>query len=161
MDFDIGNIMYVVITLVAVIIGLLGRKKKPARSGTGSGESTSGGGFMENLEKAFNMGQEDQVVVDLEENETGIPIEEPEYETVTAKEATMNTPGSQREYERYIERSGDPDHDIIFSGGDVLTESMEVIQLEDEHGTDYFEVIKDFDAGTAVVYSAIINRVDY
>ena len=43
----------------------------------------------------------------------------------------------------------------------MITEPLEVIDLEEEEGTDYFEVVKDFDAGTAVVYSAIINRVDY
>ena len=44
---------------------------------------------------------------------------------------------------------------------EILTEPLEVIQLEEEEGTNYFEIIKDFDAGTAVVYSAIINRIDY
>ena len=35
MDFDVGNILYIVITLVAVIIGVLGKKKKPAEGGSG------------------------------------------------------------------------------------------------------------------------------
>ena len=30
MDFDIGNILYVVITIVAIAASLLGKKKKPA-----------------------------------------------------------------------------------------------------------------------------------
>ncbi len=47
------------------------------------------------------------------------------------------------------------------TAADMIIEPLEVIQLDDEWGTDYFEVVKDFDAGTAVVYSAIINRVDY
>ncbi len=38
MDFDTGNILYVVITLIAVIVGLLGKKKKKAQ-GSGSGEA--------------------------------------------------------------------------------------------------------------------------
>ena len=48
--------------------------------------------------------------------------------------------------------------------GQMATEPMELIQLDDEHDQedpDYFEIVKDFDAGTAVVYSAIINRVNY
>jgi hypothetical protein len=36
-----------------------------------------------------------------------------------------------------------------------------MIDIDEKEGTDYFEIVKDFDAGTAVVYSAIINRVDY
>jgi hypothetical protein len=49
----------------------------------------------------------------------------------------------------------------VLTEADMITDPLEVISLDDEGGTNYFEVIKDFDAGTAVVYSAIINRVDY
>ena len=63
MEFEIGNLFYIVITMVAIIVGLLGKKKKPAGQGTGETEGRARPGFMENLEKAFNMGQEDQIVV--------------------------------------------------------------------------------------------------
>ena len=43
-----------------------------------------------------------------------------------------------------------------------VSKAREVIDLEmEEGGVDYFQVVKDFNAGTAVVYSAIINRLDY
>jgi hypothetical protein len=161
MDFDIGNLLYVVITLVAVIIGLLGRKKKPAGTGTGSGEGSQGGSFVENLERAFNMGQEEQVVVDLAEEEPDIPVEESDYEPVNTTERAMEAPSMMNEYQQYLEQTDDPSRDNILTKEDEVTEPLEVIHLEDDQGTDYFEVIKDFDAGTAVVYSAIINRVDY
>jgi hypothetical protein len=45
--------------------------------------------------------------------------------------------------------------------GESTTKPLEVVELDDEGGTNYFEIVRDFDAGTAVVYSAIINRVDY
>jgi hypothetical protein len=38
---------------------------------------------------------------------------------------------------------------------------IEVIELEKEEAVDYFKVVQNFDAGTAIVYSAIINRLDY
>lgn len=176
MEFDIGNLLYVVITLVAVIIGLLGRKKKPAATGTGTGENASGGGFMENLERAFNMGQEEQLVVDLEEEEEEALVEEPHFDTVNSADVTPEVPSLMSEYQQYLEQSAEPGRDptgpasgeifessreIILAGSEEIAEPLEVINLDDDPGTNYFEVIKDFDAGTAIVYSAIINRIDY
>ena len=159
MDFDIGNIFYVVITLVAVIVGILGKKKKP--SGTGSGENAPKSGFLENLEKVFTMGQEDQLVVDLQDDEMDIPVEESEYEPAVSDKVSREAPRLMNEYERYMERSEKADHDIILSERDMVADSLQIIDLEDDHGTDYFEVVKDFDARTAIVYSAIINRIEY
>jgi hypothetical protein len=158
---DLGNILYIVITLVAVIIGLLGRKRKQEGKGTGSGEGSSSGSFMENLEKAFNVGQEEQMVVELEEDEADIPVGEPEYESVIPVETEPRSPTLIDEYERYLERTSAEGSDILLSEEDVGTEPLEVIHLDDDPGTDYFEVVKDFNAATAVVYSAIINRIDY
>ncbi len=58
MDFDIGNILYIVITIVAVAVGLLGKKKKPAEGGSGAPKGNARPGFMENLERVLQMGQE-------------------------------------------------------------------------------------------------------
>ena len=159
MDFEIGNLFYIVITVVAIIIGLLGKKKKPAGQGTGESEGKAQPGFLENLEKAFNMGQEDQIV-DLRDHEEDLPVEE---EVIAPAQAPITeTGGILEEYEHMIGRKNDnADGGIILSEADILNEPLEVFQLEEEEGTDYFEIIKDFDAGTAVVYSAIINRVDY
>ena len=159
MDFEIGNLFYIVITVVAIIIGVLGRKKKPAGQGTGGTEGKSQPGFLENLERAFNMGQEDQVV-NLRDHEEDLPVEE-EVEAPT--QVPMNGGGGiLEEYERMIGRKNDTaESGIILSGANSLNEALEVIHIDEEEGTDYFEVIKDFDAGTAVVYSAIINRKDY
>lgn len=159
MDFEIGNLFYIVITVVAIIIGLLGKKKKPADQGTGETEGKTQPGFLENLERAFNMGQENEVV-DLRDYEEDIPVEE---EVIAPTQGPMTeTGGLLEEYERMKGRKNDiAEGGIILSEADIITEPLEVIQLREEEGTDFFEVIKDFDAGTAVVYSAIINRVDY
>ena len=42
-----------------------------------------------------------------------------------------------------------------------IDEIIELLELEEEEKPDYFEIVKDFDLGTAVVYSAILNRQDY
>lgn len=156
MDFEIGNILYIVITLVIVIVGLLGKKKKkPAVTGSESGEGSGGGGFLENLEKAFTMGQEDQVVADLGDHEEDLPVEVIEEEPVPLSESG----GIWAQYEKLHK----PKHELITDfelEGERMIEQFESTDLDEEEGTDYFEVVKDFDAGTAVVYSAIINRID-
>ena len=65
------------------------------------------------------------------------------------------------QYEEYLERLRSREGDIIMSDPANITEPLEVLDLDDEEGTDYFEVVKDFNAATAVVYSTIINRLDY
>ena len=157
MEFDIGNILYIVITLVAVIVGLLGRKKKPAEDGSGA----AGGGFMENLERMLNMGQEEQQVMQLSENEEDLEPEVTEYEPVTAQTPVVEETRVPNQYEEYLERLRSREADILLSESDAITEPLEVLHLDEEEGTDYFEVVEDFNAATAVVYSTIINRLDY
>jgi len=173
MDFDIGTILYVVITLVAVIIGVLGKKKKPGRTASDGGVQ-AGGSFLENFERAMNMERDDRTMgaaEPVEEEFEGREIrEEPlNVENYDAPYAgrTVNQEGTATgrgslldEYERIMGR------EIMDEGGAAQegqssTESIDVLELDDQSGTDYFEIVKDFDAGTAVVYSAIINRVEY
>jgi len=161
MDFDIGNILYIVITLVAVIVGLLGKKKKPAEGASEEPGSDARPGFMENLERVLQMGQEEHQVRDLQDFEEDLPVEE--AEPVPVVEESLNDvrsrPSIMDEYERIMNRNKDDEQDYIL-GGDEQMEVLELIDLDETAGTDYFEIVKDFDAGTAVVYSAIINRLD-
>jgi len=161
MDFDIGNIFYIVITIVAVLVGILGRKKKPAPGGAGESGGEKRPSFMENLERVLTMGQEESVVADLKPYEEDLPAEE--VERAKTEEAYGDMPHSQgimEQYESIMNLSTDRDPDLIMTGGESMLEPLEVLDLDDVSGTDYFEIVKDFDAGTAVVYSAIINRLD-
>ena len=159
MDFEIGNLFYIIITLVVIIIGLLGKKRKPADQGTDETERKAQPGFFENLEKMFNMEQGNQLS-DLRDYEEELPVKEEVMEPVP--EPVTETGGIMEEYERMMaaqRHSGEGG--ITQTGTETLTEPLEVIDLEEKEGTDYFEVIRGFDAGKAVVYSAIINRIDY
>ena len=162
MDFDIGNILYIVITLVAVIIGLLGKKKKQADGGSGAPGSESRPGFMENLERVLQMGQEEQEVRDLQDFEEDLPaeVEEPAPAVEASMNDMMNRPSIMDDYERIMNRNKDGDLNLMQGEDEHMNEVLELIDLDETTGTDYFEIVKDFDAGTAVVYSAIINRLD-
>lgn len=154
MDFDIGNILYIVITLVAVMVGVLGKKKKPADGTSEAPESAARPGFMENLERMLQMGQEQVGVTELQDFEEDLPPEEDLPVQAAEKDYAdlRSRPSIMDEYDRIMNRAKD---------GELMTDTLEVIDLDEMQGTDYFEIVRDFDAGTAVVYSTIINRLDY
>jgi len=160
MDFEIGNILYIVITLVAVIVGVLGKKKKPAKGGSSAPESGARPGFMENLERVLQMGQEPAEITELQNFEEDVPVEElvPVHTAEKSFNDLRNRPSIMDEYDRIMNRSKDGEFGM--EDGE-LSEALEVMDLDDMQGTDYFEIVREFDAGTAVVYSAIINRLDY
>ena len=153
MDFDIGNILYVVITLVAIIIGVLGKKKKRVNQSPGDSDDKARPGFMENLERVLRMGQEDPQVADLQVYEDDLVLEESE-------QAAASSSPSKSILDDYDRIMSSLDHDTILTDGDPISETMEG-DMDPDAGANYFDIVKDFDAGTAVVYSAIINRLDY
>ncbi len=163
MDFDIGTFLYILITLVAVIIGLTGKKRKKRQDQTGSEEDSSRPGFLENLERAFNLSEEDAQVVRLREDEPDLDVEseDPFTSSETSEPVVNPVAGIMDDYERLMRSDSAEELDRIMREGKSMTDQIQVIDLDGEEGTNYFDIVRDFDAGTAVVYSAIINRVDY
>ena len=161
MDFEIGNLLYIVITLVAVIVGVLGKKKKPADGGSGApGESAARPGFLENLERVLQMGQEQPEIKDLQEFEADLPDEE--VLTVEEPHADLrNRPSIMDEYDRIMNRSNAGEIGSMMAEDGLTDGALEVLDLDGTQGNNYFDIVRDFDAGTAVVYAAIINRLDY
>ena len=153
MDFDIGNILYVVITLVAIIVGVLGKKKKRVNPSPGDSDDKAQPGFMENLERILRMGQENPQVTDLQVHEDDLVLEESE-------KAAASAAPSISILDDYDQIMSSLDHDAILTDGDPISETQ-MVDMDSDAGPNYFDIVKDFDAGTAVVYSAIINRLDY
>jgi hypothetical protein len=157
MDFDIGNILYVVITLVAIIASLLGKKKRQ------SGKKAKPG-FFENLEQVLKMGQEDPVVMDLQGEESDLQVEreDADYEYVNEESSIVDgAPSLDEDYNKMLQGRARMSFDEMPAEGVSDLNPMEVVDLEESDDPDYFEIIKDFDARTAVIYSAIINRLNY
>ena len=50
--------------------------------------------------------------------------------------------------------------ELLEDDNESMAGTMEVSDHDDQSGTDYFELLKDFDARSAIIYSAIINRID-
>ena len=167
MEFDIGTLLYIVVTIVAIIAGVSGKKKKPAAPQEGSGES-SGEGFFDRLEQQLSgfTGEEEEAGLAERveaESEREIWHEEDEVsfrETVEAeRESSREKPGR---FEGVYNPEMQENLDLIRAEAERSTEAIEVLDLDDtgDH-PDYFEIVKDFDLGTAVIYSAIINRREY
>ena len=146
MDFDIGNILYVVITLVAIVASLLGKKKKP-------GGKKAKPGFFENLEQVLKMGQEDPALADLKDHEPDLPEEDGEIIITQTSSLMEEYERSQSVRDSSLAESGKLD----VERSTVSTEDF----VEEEEELEFLEILKDFDAGSAVVYSAIINRPNY
>jgi len=161
MDFDVSNILYIVITLVAVIIGLLGKKKKPVQGGAGSLGNSAGSGFMANLERVLSM-NEGPMMVEEEPFGEELVFEQPKPDEVVSSSNDMKQrPSLIEEYSRIMHRDADGEMDLAGMEGDVGKGSMGIVDLDYVPGTNFSEMIENFDAGKAVVYSAIINRLDY
>ena len=170
-EFDIGTIIYVVITLVVLLIGLLGKKKKPATDSQSDGESRTGD-FMQNLERTFGFGGEEEGDQEGEQNVMGVARAEGELGQQRGMESRAENMweeyerihGTREEKERIADRGfrrGEMEGETVFSEVQEPADHLDIIELGEYEGRSYFDIVQDFDAVTAVIYSAIINRTEY
>ena len=175
MDFDFGNLIYIIATLVAIIVGLLGKKKKkPIGEGMPAEEAEQ---KKRNIFEA--LGKELETFVEQSQQKETLPEEEPFYEEEPSDRVvyepitsgyqpidfdrnTDPAPGSfMSEFEGSFNPNTEKNFDLLSSEAISSTSELEVIELEKDEGRDYFEVVKDFDLESAVIYSAVINRIEY
>ena len=162
MKVDISNIVYIVLTLVVVLIGVLGKKKKPGSTGPGNQGGASRPSFMENLERVLSARQEEPGIATLEPDEEDLAVEMPSEEAVPEVSTFQQEKQKyMEEYNRIMNRNTDGDPNLIQSEGESALQPIEIIDLDAESHADFFEMIDNFDAKTAIVYASIINRLDY
>jgi hypothetical protein len=166
MDFDFGNIIYIIATLIAVFAGLFGnKKKKPGKGGSpAAGEEGDAvqPGVLENLERFLSGGQAEPEVVDLPDYEDDLPAEEVDPAFAESTAASEEPSGILADYERLMSQKSEAEIDAMLEAEEDKLDQLEVIELgEGGQGSNYFEIIENFDAGRAVIYAAIINRIDY
>jgi len=162
MDFDIGNLIFIVATLIAILVSVFGKKKKSVLKGVPPQDgSNKQGNFFEKL------GKELEGYIEMKEQKrtpgTGdtVMTEKPQYDYIF-EEIKSEPETLMADYEGETNPARMSYLDLIEAEGIPATEPLQVIEIdEDPEGRDYFEILDDFDAGTAVIYSAIINRIDY
>ena len=161
--FDFSTLFYIIATLVAVLVGLLGKKKKPVVSApTPEPESEKKGNFFDILGKELEGYLETRQSNDLKPVAGDTLMEEPVQNGYAEEEEPVGTVSSSRGYERMMIRETEDYLDLPETEGTGSANPLQVIELEEPYGgRDYFEIIRDFDAATAVIYSAIINKIDF
>lgn len=171
MDFDIGTIIYIIITIVAIVAGARGKKKKPTQSPSqkSSGAESKIEGFFNRLGVqleglADQSPQTEQVLVEEEnlfEEDTSVGMISEEQASDEGIE------GEDLIYDMsYKGFEGEHDINISLMAEEALrsTEDQEmtdIIDLDYTSNSDFSELLNDFDLQTAVIYSTILNRVEY
>jgi hypothetical protein len=173
MEFDIGTIIYIIITIVAIAAGTLGKKRKPGQSKPAGDPEKSSGSFLENLGKQFE-GLIDEAKESVKLGTTGeaeaefeevIEDKKIEYQTITDQynESQAEEDSLYSDFEGEYDPDQIENEELITSEAISATEKqiLEIIEIDETKYADYYEIVQDFDLGTAVIYSSIINRKEY
>lgn len=175
MEFDIGTLFYILITIIAIVASVLGKKKKPAEGQQSSDEESGPFGFFSKLEEQINGMADDtregvqQVAEDVipaeQRDDQRILQDKDSYDWQSASyDGDSATSGDYyNEFEGYYDSDKQKSLDAIIEEAERSTsdEAIQVIEVEDISHPDYFKIVEDFDLGTAVIYSTIINRKEY
>ena len=166
MDFDIGTLFYIVVTIIAVLAGVFGKKKKaPGGSATGQGTANRKG-FFSSLEEQFNSIVEENKPEEREYAED-YQVETIKHDEPQPVESEQEQGFSSESVFNHFEGVYDPNAEdnklLMDKEGIASTQApLEVLDLDGEQGySDYFEIVEAFDLESAVIYSAIINRKEF
>ncbi len=175
MEFDIGTLFYILITIIAIAASVLGKKKKPEGGDSSSDEDSGPFGFFSKLEEQIGGMVDDtkeevqpvaeEVVAAEKPDNNRIQQDQGSYDWQSASfEGDSATSGNYyNEFEGFYDAEKEENLESIIEEAERSTsdENLEVIDMDDIINPDYFEIAKDFDLGTAVIYSTIINRKEY
>ncbi len=145
MEDGVSSILYIIITAIIILVGVLGKKKKPQQIPGGSGNGEPGG--MDFFEKLGLREQEEQKgFIDVEEDEemTEIPVDK---ETQRLSVTSVFKEQSEKKAE------------VTEKAFEEETEEVNAYsEISDENDNDINEIKDEFDLKKAIVYSEIINR---
>lgn len=145
MEDGVSSILYIIITAIIILVGVLGKKKKPQQIPGGSGNGEPGG--MDFFEKLGLREQEEQEgFIDVEEDEemTEIPVDkETQRLSVTS----------------VFKEQSDKTAEVTEKVFEEETEEVNAYsEISDVYDNDINEIKDEFDLKKAIIYSEIINR---
>ncbi len=175
MDFDIGTLFYILITIVAIVASVFGQKKKQAEGQQSSDEEDAPFGFFSKLEEQIGGMVDDtkegvkkvaeEITPAEQRPDNRIQQDKDSYDWAsTSFDGDAATSGDYyNEFEGYYDSKKQESLDAIIEEVERSTsdEAIKVIEVEDISHPDYFKIVESFDLGTAVIYSTIINRKEY
>ena len=143
MEDGASSILYIIISVIIILVGILGKKKKPQQIPSGMGNGESGGmGFFEKL-GLQNMDEGKEEFFDIEEEET--------KEAGDRKQQGVSfTPTFEDQSEKKSE--------LIEKVFEEKTEEISAYEISDEFDSDFNEIKDEFDLKKAIIYSEIINK---
>ena len=175
MEFDIGTLFYILITIIVIIASVLGKKKKPVDGQPSSDEESGPFGFFNKLEEQIG-GLVDETKDEVQPvAEEAISAEKPDinriqqdqggydWQSVSFDGDSATSGNYYNEFEGFYDADKKENLESIIKEIEKSTsdEDIEVIDMDNISNPDYFEIVKDFDLGSAVIYSTIINRKEY
>jgi hypothetical protein len=165
MDDIFDSLIYIIITLVAFAISVLGKKKKKSRPNTApinkeQPQQEKERPLLSNLERLLNeeLGIEDRQYSNQYEEQEQVdqPIEEEKYEPeqITKDEVPLDhVPPEMLDDKEDIPYSIEYD-----DNSEIFSKSIKEEDITDEEQQ---EVLPDFNLRDAIIYSEIINRKEY
>lgn len=146
MEDGVSTILYIIISAIIILVGVLGKKKKPRQiPGDSDNGEPEGMNFFEKLGLTDqDEEQEEFIETDEYEEVTEMPVDRethklspvPAFDDQSEKKAEVK----EKIFEEEIER--DTAYDII----------------SDKYDIDIDEIKEEFDLKKAIIYSEIINR---
>jgi len=143
MEDGTSSILYIIISVIIILVGILGKKKKSQQIPGGSGNSETGGmGFFEKL-GLKDMDERKEEFFDIQEAET--------------------TETAEREQHEYIptstfEDKSDKKAEVTQNVFEEETKKVDPYEISDEFDSDLIKIKNEFDLKKAIVYSEIINK---
>jgi FtsZ-interacting cell division protein ZipA len=170
MDFDIGNLVYIILTLIFLIVGALGNKKKkanPQEFDTFDEDATEEQGPLESIEKRFSeIFEEDEKVREDETTRTEYRDYESREDVKTSEPSDylIDTPYDKidelpDEYNRVHKEKKEED---LYKLEDHIEEiarktNIKMSTYKKKSPTFISEALKDFNPRKAYLYSEIFK----
>ncbi|MCA1746603.1 MAG: hypothetical protein LC655_02830, partial [Bacteroidales bacterium] len=158
MDFDIGTLFYILITIIAIVASVLGKKKKPAEGQQSSDEESGPFGFFSKLEEQIEGLVDDtkkevhqvseeiipaEVITAEQRDDNRILQDKDSYDWQSASfhEDTATSGDYYNEFEGYYDPKKQEGLDAIIEEAENSTsdEAIQVIDVEDISHPDYFK----------------------
>ena len=143
MEDGVSSILYIIITAIIILVGVLGKKKKPQQIPGGSDNDETGG--MDFFGK-LGLTDTDEVKEDFFDIE--------EEETKEASDREQHKISIKPTFEDQSDRKAEVTEKVF----EEKTEEVDAYEISDEYDNDIYEIKDEFDLKKAIVYSEIINR---
>jgi len=144
MEDGTSSILYIIISVIIILIGILGKKKKPQQIPGGSGNVETGGmDFYEKL-GLKDTDERKEEFFDIQEAETTETAKREQHGSIITSTFEDKSDKKAEVTEKVFEEE--------------IEEVNAYSEIADEYDNDINEIKDEFDLKKAIIYSEIINR---